>query len=120
MRELDMNGPMDRERTERLLRAIGGCSGAHAKVVAFTESHRMLILQLTLADKQPVTLMFGECSRIETSTRWTVERLDYRVVSSDPYRYRLIDPGAAFSVECGVVFVTDDPDEWRSTELELS
>ncbi len=113
----DTNGPMDRARTERLLGALAKCAGRGARVVAFTESHAMLVLRVALDDGQSVTLMCGECARVEFSRRWMVGRINYVVRSSAPYRYGLTDEAGAFRVDCGVVVVADDPDDWKRGEI---
>lgn len=112
----DVNGPMDVSRTQALLDALELCDGASATVVAVTESHAMLVLRMTPARGDTVTLLCGECRRIETCLRWPIVRLEYDVSSTTPYRYRLFDTAAGFSVECGVIFVAHHPDEWKAVD----
>ena len=112
----DLNGPMDAARTDALLRALDACKEGNARVVAVTESHAMLVLRVTMEGAEPVTLLCGECRRIETTMRWHVVRIRYDVLSTEPYRYRIFDADAGFSVECGVVRVAGHPDEWKAVD----
>jgi hypothetical protein len=112
MRRHDVTGPMDVERTERLLAVLASSGGAEARIIAKTLTHHMLVLRLD-RDGISKTLMCGACDRIETDTRWKVTRLEYAVESTDPHRYRLVDRDARFRVVCGVIDVADGSDDWR-------
>lgn len=114
----DTNGPMSPSRTQALLESLARCRGGRAKIVAFTESHSMLVLRVMSEGAETVTLMCGECTRVESNTRWNVGRLEYAVASTAPYRYRLTDLERGFLVECGVVLVAEHPDDWKCAETQ--
>lgn len=78
----------------------------------------MLVLRITLQADESITLMCGECTRVESNTRWSVGRLEYAVSSTDPHRYRLMDSEHGFLVECGVVLVAEHPDDWKRAETQ--
>lgn len=112
----DATGPMDKLRTEELLRTLDGCEGCAARIVAVTESHAMTVIRIDKQESTPITIMCGDCSRLESDMRWTIGRFRYQVLSTAPYRYKLFDIDARFSVECGVVRVAAAPDEWKKID----
>jgi len=112
----DVTGPMDNARTGTLLRALAVLDGAGGRVIAFTESHAMLVLRFTQEANPPTTILCGACTRIETPARWQVRHLEYSVTSTAPHLYRLTDSAAGFAVDCGVIRVAVTPDEWRQAE----
>lgn len=112
----DLTGPMDGARTDALLQLLAGLDGAVGRVVAFTESHAMLVLRFTRESSPPATLLCGACVRIETPIRWHVGRLEYTVTSTTPHVYRLIDRVSGFAVDCGVIRIASTPDEWQQVD----
>ena len=112
----DVTGPMDNVRADTLLRALAGLDGAVGRVIAFTESHAMLVLRFREEAYPPTTILCGACARIETPTRWQVRHLVYSVTSTTPHLYRLTDIAAGFAVDCGVIRVAVTPDEWKEAD----
>ncbi|WP_146653549.1 hypothetical protein [Labilithrix luteola] len=113
MKRYDTTGPMHAARTEKLLDALWQCEGRPASVIAFTQSHSMLVVRVDLAEASSLTLMCLACTRTEFVPRWTVGKLVYSVVENAPHLYRLVDESCRFRVDCGAVDVTSDPDMWR-------
>lgn len=114
----DTNGPMSPERTQALLESLARSTDGRANIVAFTESHAMLVVRVKSQAGETITLMCGGCTRVESNTRWRVGRLEYGVASTAPYRYRLTDSERGFLVECGVILVAEHPDDWKRAETE--
>lgn len=112
----DVTGPMDDARTDALLRAVAGLDGASGQLIAFTESHAMLVLRFTQENHPPTTILCGACARIAMPTRWQVGHLEYSVVSRAPHIYRLRDMSADFAVDCGVIRVALSADEWKQAD----
>lgn len=116
MRVHDVTGPMDNERTSVVLRALAELDGATGRVIAFTESHSMLVLGFTRGASAPTVILCGACTRIMLPTRWQVSQLEYSVTSTNPHAYQLADNAAGVAVDCGVIRVALTPDEWKEAD----